>query len=525
MIGGKMGKLDGLVGRLLFLAFAALTIFILGAEEARAQAAEPGAGDAPAAPAPLCRMGVNVNSYYNEPGIEAFDTAPLRIGWYINYNARTEASRPQGMKFAPVIRCIQESEDEYRTQPAGAALEESIRYYAGQEVPWVICNEPDRPGIFQDEMTPALYARAYHELRAQIKAIDPTAKVLAGNIVQATPVRMQYLDLILAAHEDLYGAPMEVDAWAIHGFVLNEVSCINNPNSLPCWGAEIPPGVNEPTGLLIDAQDNDSFEIFRDNIVRMRRWMANNGYRNVPLYLSEYGVLMPNNFGPPDFNPPFTPDRVNTFMTRTFDYLLNDGVDPNIGYPPDNNRLVQYLSWYSTSGKYSNDRPGEFNGYLFDPDRGYQISPIGANYRDYAAGVADELDFSPLALSIESPFFVLGDRALVVVGVQVANAGHNLYPAAVPVRLYAGSPAANDVIGSGMARVRGCGERYMTRITIEVPWNDGPPNSIAVTAVVNPDGSVDETNTDDNTRSSTLNLSGIPAVFPIGSVFLPLLRN
>ncbi|MCB9139491.1 MAG: hypothetical protein H6642_14210 [Caldilineaceae bacterium] len=512
--------------RLWFALLSVFCLLILARGQTFAQAVD-GADDvidAPEALAPLCRMGVNVNGLYREPGIDGFETAPLRIGWYINYHTGSSSTvRPQGMKFTPVIRLVQEGPDEYSTKPTGAALEEAIRAHAGKGFAWVIGNEPDRPGVYQDDMLPELYARAYHELRAQIKAIDPSARVLAGSIVQATPVRMKYLDLILAGHQSLYGEAMEVDGWAIHGFILNEVSCSNNPDDLPCWGAEIPPGVNDSTGLVIDVQDNDDFDIFRVNIVRMRQWMADNGYRNTPLYLSEYGVLMPSGIG---FSPDFTPERVNEFMTQTFDLIYKNGVDPAIGYPLDGNRLVQYLSWYSTSGKYdASSRDGEFNGYLFDPDRGYALSPMGVNYRDYAATIGDELDFLPLSFSLGSPFVVVGDLALIAINVEVANGGNNLYPVETTVRLYEGDPADGNVMGEGIAAVSGCGERATARITLVVPWNDGAPANMNVTAVVNPDGVQNEADRDDNTISGLLDFSGAPAVFPIGSIFLPLLHR
>ncbi len=534
MLTERNNFLADLAQRGLLLAVIGALLFLFGTRDVLAQSVGADGADASDAEAPLCRMGVNANHYYFEPGIAEFDTAPLRIGWYIDYTARQNAPQPQGMHFTPVIRLVQEGDD-YNTGPSGTRLDDAIRNYAGRGTAWVIGNEPDRPGIYQDDIEPEVYAKAYHELRARIKAIDPTARVLAGSIVQATEVRMQYLDLILAAHQARYGTPMEVDGWAIHGFILNEVSCANRPDGLDCWGAEIPPGVDEATGLIISPQDNDDLAIFQQNIVRMRQWMADNGYRNVPLYLSEYGVLMPDNYGPDsngdgvgdwNFSPPFDPDRVNAFMTSTFDFIYEQGVDDQIGYPLDGNRLVQYLSWYSTSGKYEyTDRPGEFNGFLFDPERGYNISPMGENYRDYAAQVTYDHDFQPLGLSIESPFFVLGDRALIVIGVDVANAGHNLYPVNAPIRLYQGPAADDQVLNNGVAQVSGCGERDLARITIEVPWNDGPPPSINVTAVVNPDSSVEEVNAGNNRINATLQLEDVPYVTPVGSIFMPLFRR
>ena len=86
---------------------------------------------------------------------------------------------------------------------------------------WLIGNEPDI--VHQDWATPAAYAAAYHTLYTAIKAADPSAQVVAGNLSQITPLRLRYLDAVLAAYAAAYGAPMPVDVWGMHAFVLPEV--------------------------------------------------------------------------------------------------------------------------------------------------------------------------------------------------------------------------------------------------------------------------------------------------------------
>ena len=60
---------------------------------------------------------------------------------------------------------------------------------------------------------------------------------------------MMYLDLVLDSYRALYGTPMPVDIWGVHNFILNEVSCDYEPGN--CWGAEIPPGIDEPYGEIL----------------------------------------------------------------------------------------------------------------------------------------------------------------------------------------------------------------------------------------------------------------------------------
>jgi len=88
--------------------------------------------------------------------------------------------------------------------------------------------------------TPDLYARAYHELYALLKSADPTAQVAVGGIVQATPLRLKYLDMIRQTYRQLYGAELPADLWNIHTFVLREEA--------DSWGADLPPGIETAIG-------------------------------------------------------------------------------------------------------------------------------------------------------------------------------------------------------------------------------------------------------------------------------------
>jgi hypothetical protein len=113
-------------------------------------------------------------------------------------------------------------------------------------------------------------------------------------------------------------------------------------------------------------------EIFRRQIVDFRRWMADKGFRDKPLIISEYGVLMPESYG-------FSSDAVSQFMVETFDYFLT-ARDPELGYPADDNRLVQAFTWYSTADtRYPTPN-------LFDPET-KAVTPLGEIFRAYAAGL------------------------------------------------------------------------------------------------------------------------------------------
>ncbi len=68
-----------------------------------------------------------------------------------------------------------------------------------------------------------------------------------------------------------------------------------------------------------------------------------------------------------------------SFLTGTFDFLLQAASD-TIGYPDDDNRLVQWAFWYSVYD------PLEFpTGNLFDPETG-ELTTLGNIYTDYING-------------------------------------------------------------------------------------------------------------------------------------------
>jgi len=237
---------------------------------------------------------------------------------------------------------------------------------------WLIGNEPDC--IWQDSRTPEQYAHDYHELYYYIKGLDPTAQIAAGGIVQPTPIRLAYLDRVLAEHQQFYGQPMPVDVWAIHNAILNE-----RPGQ---WGCDVPPGMDASLALTVPFTANDSFITFTLQIEAFREWMADNGYQGYPLIVTEYGVLMPDDYG-------YDEARVNAYMSATFDWLAT-ATDPQVGDPSDGYRLVQRWAWYSLD-----DQPWDpisqegFNGNLFDPFT-TQITAFGQNFASFTSG------FSPL---------------------------------------------------------------------------------------------------------------------------------
>lgn len=469
---------------------------------ASAQSAEPAA----VTPSPLCRFGVNTARPIGE-----FDVSPLRVGWYVDYGASGSPALPNGAQHMPIINLKETSPGKYIANPSGDQLDAAIAANPGAH--WIIGNEPDRRK-YQNDLLPGTYAQAYHDLYQQIKAKDPTARIFAGAIVQPTELRLKYLDLVLEAYALRYGATMPVDGWAIHNFILNERSCSYYDDPFICWGADIPPGIDAVDGLVITIDELDKtgdINLFKAQIERFRRWMFNRGYADKPLYLSEYGILMPEDRG-------FPVDKVNAFMNDTFDYLLTK-THPQLGYEPDGDRLVQRLSWYSTVDL-------EFNGSLFQHlvngnpvgTPPFQLSPFGQNFRNYTANIAEIDDFAVLQVQLEPPAVVRSTQPITfVVSATIGNSGNKEKQSQAIVRFYNGNPERGGVqIGSDRPIVlRGCGD---TAVVSMVWSNVAPATAVGRTLYARVIAAGTDTNQDNNQKQY--------AIFRVESqVFLPSIRR
>jgi len=475
-----------------------------GPEIVEPDAEEPEITSQEEAVMPLCRFGVNVNSD-NGPDISTYEIDDLRLGWYINYLASTNPSRPNGMEYAPVIRLLQTDSESYTFSPSTTQLLQAVANNPGAD--WFIGNEPDRMH-FQDGIEPHLYARAYYELYWLIKGADANAKVFAGAIVQPTQLRIQYLELILASYQEQFGQAMPVDGWAIHNFILNEASCDHYKDLNVCWGADIPPGVDAVDGLRLEVNHNDDIMLFTLQIQQFRQWMKDQGYQDSALYVSEYGVLMPLTFG-------FHSARVNEFMDQSFDYLLH-ARDFMTGNPNDDHRLVQRLSWYSISDIQ------RFNGYLFEPSSaepsGYRRSAMGDNFVDYVSQVTAYSDIYPARFTID-PTLPLqqSDNVTVTLEAVIANSGNKLAAENTMVRFYQGDPANGGVqIGTDqLVSLTGCGDQATLQVSLPNVTADSQHKFYVE---VDSATLVDEVNQENDTMHATL-------LFIKDQVFLPLIQQ
>lgn len=287
--------------------------------------------------------------------INNYDWGASLPGWWLVWRVDPNGARLSESQFAQMVRIRQDS-----FSPELPTVQQIAHAQPGAL--WLIGNEPDV--VWQDNATPEQYAAAYGILFPAIKAADPTALIAIGGVSQPTPLRLAYLDRILAAYRTRFGAAMPVDVWNVHAFILRE--------ERGSWGADIPPGMAAETGALYEIADHDNMTIFKQQIVDFRQWMAERGFRDAPLIVSEYGVLMPESYG-------FPAGRVAEFLVASFDFFLT-ARDLEIGYPADDGRLVQAFCWYSAADTiYPTSN-------LFDPET-RTITPVGEMFRAYVGAL------------------------------------------------------------------------------------------------------------------------------------------
>lgn len=312
---------------------------------------------------------------FDSGGLTGYDVAQLHAGWYSNWGASLNPAHPDQLVYVQLIRFHAGADPHDPSQVTVKPSKETIAQIAAAHPGslWFMSNEPD--SLYQgDPILPEVYAVVYHDFYTYIKELDPTALIANGGIVQPTPCRLEYLDIVWQTYQDIYDQAMPVDVWNIHAFILREV--------YGSWGASTPPGVNPACGIAYKIKEGDDINILRQHLVAMRQWMKNRGYQDKPLIISEYGVLWPDWLADED-GQFFTPARVSHFMTQTFDLLLYE-TDPEIGYPADDYRLVQAWAWYSLSDDQL------YNGYLFHSDS-KTLSPMGEAYAAYTVALSDTL--------------------------------------------------------------------------------------------------------------------------------------
>jgi hypothetical protein len=469
----------------ILIAIAAVALVLAGSRPAPLPAAT-GLRAAPGAalyPAISDRFGVGVNRLYGGP--EDYDVAQLAAGWYVDWGTQLEPAYPAGLDYLHIVRV---SGDTFT--PDLDTLSAVARANPGAT--WIIGNEPDSP--WQDNSTPDQYARVYRQLYTFLKDLDPTSRVTIGGIVQATPLRLLWLDAVLDIYLVRYGEPFPVDLWNIHTFILQEKSCAVYP--FDCWGAEIPPGIPAHQGVTVGwgLDDHDDLDRIVEQLLRFRGWMRDRGQRHKELIVSEYGILMPDSFG-------YDAPRVQAFMIGTFDYFMT-ATDPALGHPDDGNRLVQRWAWYSLNDKRFEGHMS--HSHLYDPSS-KTLTPLGIAFRDYVNPLyGSYVDLLPAAIltSPPSPLLSGGEPITITLTAMVRNAG-NTDVGDASVRFWVGDPG--QPIGSVQV-IPNLPARALDSATVE--WSIDAPGVYTLGVTADAEHLIVESDEGNNQASTNLLVAG-----------------
>ena len=322
-----------------------------------------------------CRAGMSITFRDTEQGIKYLGIPWLETvnsGWYIDFGFQLQSTEK-----ANYIRQIRVTQDLKRQWTADDTYDPSNylpTYFtfpnyermtaSAQKNPgniWIVGNEPDR-FKFQDDMHPEIYARVYHDTYKVLKEADPTAQVAPAALVQVTPGRLQYLDIVYDTYRKLYGSAMPVDIWTAHIYPLAEkqrngqfgpagIALGTDPALAILQSSPEPNRCDNSFDNVYCHAEHDDINIFKQQVLAMRQWMKNHGYQNTPLIVTEVGILYPEKFEDGEFfrdelGQTFTTERVNQFLTKTSQYL-ESAADQSLGYPHDNYKLVQQWAWFS----------------------------------------------------------------------------------------------------------------------------------------------------------------------------------
>lgn len=483
-----------------------------------------------AADGPSCRYGVASISDSHLPWVST-----LNAGWFINFRNSVPTLPTNGAEFYHVVRVSQNKDtvgnylQSYTTNPPLYSAEFNNLIDSNPGSVWIIGNEADRgpnPGeleIDQDDTFPDMYATIYHDTYHYIKGRDPSALVSNTSMVQVTPGRLQYLDIVWDTYLDRYGIPMPVDVWNFHVYILPEVNSNGEANGLAnvALGTDPALGIKESGGdpnkcALADVYcfaEHDDINVFNSQVRAMRQWMKNHGQQNKPLILTEFSILYPYEvengvceFLRDEFGNCFTPSRVNNFMNATFNYLQNTK-DSNLGYALDENRLVQQWLWFSVKSP----GVGYVSNLINSSETGLTL--IGQTFRDKAVSQTPTRNLLIAQVLPSIGFTDISGTADVSIRVVFHNNGNQAVTTPINVTFYDA-----DGLSIGITAVtsvmRGCG---VGEYEAEVSWNDLPPGTHDFTVRIDSGNTIIESVESDNVGAGVVLVDPRQTFLPIVS--------
>lgn len=399
---------------------------------------------------------------------------------------------------------------------------------------WLIGNEVDRGPdesagecvSSQGDMQPQVYARALHDTAEYIRQYDPSARTGLAGLVEVTPGRLQYLDIVWDTHIDLYGNPPDIDVYNMHIYILPEAKPDGTENNIAAFANGTDPALakRESGGDPAACSDpnvycfaeHDDMAVYAEQVVAMRQWMKSKGEQQKPLINTEYSILYPYVEDPPgtcefliDENGEcFTEDRVQDFMANSFAYM-ETAIDPNLGYAMDGNRLVQQWIWFSISATGAGNVSNLYNN---DGSNLTTIRQLGQQFMNHVNSIPTYINLIPEVAAFPSAEPDGTGTADLDIWINFRNNGITHVEDPFVVSFYSNAGLTN-LIGTAtidpLYPVTGCSQAaYKATVT----WNNVTPGIHQYWAKVDGQNDISESIENDNVIQGEVYV-GLPDIY------------
>jgi hypothetical protein len=479
---------------------------------------------------PSCRYGV---AAWPAQMAEFDIVDTLRAGWYSDFSARWLPPGPSRSEYVQMIHLGQDRGGsdvcgpDYGYWTVPELTDDGLGLFVDNNpgALWIVGNEPDR--IRQNDVCPQQYAQAYHDVYHFIKGRDPTAQVAMAGLVQVTPGRLQYLDIVWDTYRTRYGADMPVDVWTMHIYILAETGDGDAHIALgtdPDLAIPFSFDCADPDSLCY--AEHDDVDLFIEHVMRMRQWMHRHGQQDRPLLLTEYGINLPYHYYGmctvesctgggalgcfcDENNETFHPRRVANYMEATFDYL-STATDSSLGWPDDGYRLVQRWMWYSLAT--DPPQPGHASN-LVEPANDYALTRQGQRWEGYVADLPHALNLRlvqvPTALGYAPG---VSDTVTVTLSAAVLNNGDVPLERQVQVTFYRDASMLEPVASASLNGLVGCARRTAV---VTAAWEGLSAGTYSFWVKVDSQDRVAETRETDNVGQGSVFVAPYRLLLPL----------
>lgn len=319
---------------------------------------------------------VNFTDYvgYN-PDLPDNEFNPLNLGWYFNWSPGDNyGGRVGEIEFMPLVSGYAAS-----VGKVTPSLEEMQRIYADypSNTTFLFGNEVGFPPPQDDGRSHVQYAEDYH---ATYYAIKEVGRRLGKNFYVATGATVPQSPW----YPNYPNGFTECDH--THGTEREEATCMSGLEYFEAMRQHYVTTYNE--SLPVDVFRINGYTIgnvpwLRRVLEDTRSYMAENGWRNRPLIISEIGWI----------NSIPTEEQVQNYLQEAYTELIT-ARDPELGYQCDDNRLVQRFAWFIFNDV--PDAPPPFYATWEETalysTQTRQLKPLGEKMRE----VTEELLIPPL---------------------------------------------------------------------------------------------------------------------------------